>query len=370
MWWRCARDPAHRWKARIDDRVGKEAGCPVCTGKAPVPRGAREGRLNSFADRFPELAREWDRARNGTTRPKDVSFGSKFSAWWICSRDPAHRWQAEVSERARGSGCPVCAGKAPVPPNARLGRLNSLAEKFPRLVAEWDQQAKRRCHAQGRISPLSFQGVVEMLARPIAPLASSRERSNARDRLPALPTRPPTVSRVNVRGLFMRLIRLLSAVVLWVLSVPLVGGCETPDTKAVLDNHYPASSGLVIFQGQWSIASFATPVAPGTSSDPQEAVAASANTAYVVLAPGCDPSVDGGATPTTFIVLQSISGFAVAPGRHAPHSRRRHDLRRQLRRRELSHPRSGRLHHPARVSQPLHRAQLRRRHLHDDRRDP
>ena len=111
VWWRCARDPAHRWKSRIDDRTRHEAGCPVCAGKAPVPRGAHKGRLKALADRFPELAREWDHTRNGNTTLKDVSFGSHFRAWWKCPRDRAHQWQAAVCDRSRGTGCPSCAGK-------------------------------------------------------------------------------------------------------------------------------------------------------------------------------------------------------------------------------------------------------------------
>jgi hypothetical protein len=111
VWWRCARDPAHRWKAAIDDRTHHGSGCPVCAGKAAVPRGARKGRMNALADRFPTLLREWDRRRNRATRPKDVSFGSHFRAWWKCRRDGAHRWQAAVNDRARGRGCPFCAGK-------------------------------------------------------------------------------------------------------------------------------------------------------------------------------------------------------------------------------------------------------------------
>jgi hypothetical protein len=111
VWWRCPRDPAHRWKAKIDDRTGRQSGCPVCTGKAPVPRGARKGRLRSLDERFPDLVQQWDRASNGATRPRDVSYGSHFKAWWKCTRNPVHRWRAEVNERARGSGCPYCAGK-------------------------------------------------------------------------------------------------------------------------------------------------------------------------------------------------------------------------------------------------------------------
>lgn len=111
VWWRCARDPAHRWQARIDDRARHQAGCPVCMGKAPLPRGDRKGRLNSLAQRCPEVAAEWDISRNGATKPKGVSFGSHFRAWWRCARNARHRWVAAVGERSRGSGCPFCVGK-------------------------------------------------------------------------------------------------------------------------------------------------------------------------------------------------------------------------------------------------------------------
>ena len=103
VWWRCAANPAHRWMATIGDRAKTwPRGCPSCAINRP---GA------SFADRHPELVREWDRTRNRHVRPKDVSHGSHFRAWWRCPRHHAHRWRAAVNERSRGSGCPFCAGK-------------------------------------------------------------------------------------------------------------------------------------------------------------------------------------------------------------------------------------------------------------------
>jgi hypothetical protein len=86
-------------------------------------------------------------------------------------------------------------------------------------------------------------------------------------------------------------------------------GCDAPSTKVVLDNRYPPSTenALVVDRAHWQAVSFTTPVAPGSSSDPQSTVPASANTAYVLLAPGWD----GASTPASFIVLQSRGGFAV-----------------------------------------------------------
>jgi hypothetical protein len=91
-------------------------------------------------------------------------------------------------------------------------------------------------------------------------------------------------------------------------------GCEpasNTSTFVVLQNAYPASSGLVIYDAFWQAVSFedAAPLPPGASSVPESTVPCSANTAYVVLAPGWDPAKS--ATPTTFVVLQSEQGYAV-----------------------------------------------------------
>jgi hypothetical protein len=88
-------------------------------------------------------------------------------------------------------------------------------------------------------------------------------------------------------------------------------GCSSPDTSVVLDNEYPASATrpLVVYRAYWQAVSFETPVPPGSSSTAEPTVPASANTAYAVLAPGWDST--SSARPTSFIVLQSESGFSV-----------------------------------------------------------
>ncbi len=89
-------------------------------------------------------------------------------------------------------------------------------------------------------------------------------------------------------------------------------GCDTPHTNVVVDNGYEASAPipLVVYRAFWQAVAFTTPIAPGQSSDPQNTVAASPNTAYVILAPGWDP--DGGTTPTSLVVMQSLDGFSVS----------------------------------------------------------
>jgi hypothetical protein len=104
----------------------------------------------------------------------------------------------------------------------------------------------------------------------------------------------------------MRRIRTLYAVALAAAAV----GCDAPSTNVVLDNRYPpsASDAQVVYRAVWQAVTFVNPVAPGASSDPESTIAASANTAYVLLAPGF---VDGGAAPASFVVLQSRGGFDV-----------------------------------------------------------
>ena len=93
------------------------------------------------------------------------------------------------------------------------------------------------------------------------------------------------------------------------LCAVLAAGCEVPTTTVAIENRYPTSGYLVVYQAFWQAVRFTAPVAPGASSDPQNTVPASDNAAYALLAPGWEP---GSATPpTSFVVLQSKSGFAV-----------------------------------------------------------
>lgn len=87
-------------------------------------------------------------------------------------------------------------------------------------------------------------------------------------------------------------------------------GCDQPHTYVVLENNYPRSSvPLVVYHAFWQAVSFQTAVPPGSSSDRQDTIPASLNTAYVVLAPGWD--VTSSTAPTSLVALQSRNGFEV-----------------------------------------------------------
>ena len=121
VWWQCPQ--GHQWSAIVKSRT-EGAGCPYCASRQ-VSAG-----FNDLAARFPHLAQQWDRARNGAMTPETVSPYSNRKAWWVCAL--GHRWQAAVSARAGGSDCPYCAGRKV------LAGFNDLATKDPTVAAEWD----------------------------------------------------------------------------------------------------------------------------------------------------------------------------------------------------------------------------------------
>ena len=119
VWWLCAK--GHQWRAEVKTRVSG-TGCPYCANRAVIPGE------NDLATTHPDLVREWVHGRNKLS-PKEVTAGTTRKAWWRCER--GHEWQATVASRARGVGCPICAGKVIVPEE------NDLGSRFPDVAAEW-----------------------------------------------------------------------------------------------------------------------------------------------------------------------------------------------------------------------------------------
>ena len=97
-WWQCAK--GHEWKAVISSRAISGNGCPGCAGQMVTD----DNRLSMKASL--ELLREWDKIKNGTRTPDDVSFGSHMRVWWKCKN--GHEREAAVIDRYYGNGCRRC----------------------------------------------------------------------------------------------------------------------------------------------------------------------------------------------------------------------------------------------------------------------
>lgn len=81
-----------------------------------------------LANRFPDIAKQWHRSKNLPLTPNDVTYGSGKKVWWTC--DNKHEFEASVSNRTLGKGCPYCSGN-------KLLEENSLSHKFPKIAAEF-----------------------------------------------------------------------------------------------------------------------------------------------------------------------------------------------------------------------------------------
>lgn len=99
VWWKCSH--GHSWRAKIDARI-RGTGCPYCSNNK-ILKG-----FNDLASVRTDLMDEWDFAKNTEIDPTTIAPGSGKKAWWKCKE--GHSWQAEVSSRNKGHGCPYCAG--------------------------------------------------------------------------------------------------------------------------------------------------------------------------------------------------------------------------------------------------------------------
>ena len=104
------------------------SGCPSCRGLVTLREQLEAGRLAPEGHLLnPEIAAQWDFARNAPTKLATVSPGSGRAFWW---REPScgHEWQDSPSHREFGQRlrCPLC-----------RTRLDSLAYHFPEMAAQW-----------------------------------------------------------------------------------------------------------------------------------------------------------------------------------------------------------------------------------------
>ena len=122
VWWQCSKDRRHEWDAPINSR-NSGVGCPVCSGHRLVVG------INDLATVRPDLAAQWNFARNKGLTPRDVIAGTDKKVWWICEK--GHEWQARINNRINGNNCPICIGKKV------LVGYNDLATVMPSIAKEW-----------------------------------------------------------------------------------------------------------------------------------------------------------------------------------------------------------------------------------------
>ena len=87
---------------------------------------------NSLSLSNPEIAKEWNYKKNGNLKPQNLKANSNKKVWWKCNK--GHEWQATISGRNRGNGCPYCASRKV------LKDYNDLQTVNPTLSKEWNYE--------------------------------------------------------------------------------------------------------------------------------------------------------------------------------------------------------------------------------------
>ena len=95
--WKCKK--GHKWVAAVANR-SRGSGCPTCAGRIV------EVGVSDLKTTHPVLSSQSD-----GWNPKSFSRGSNKKVRWKCKK--GHKWVARISDRVRGNGCPICAGRYP-----------------------------------------------------------------------------------------------------------------------------------------------------------------------------------------------------------------------------------------------------------------
>ena len=104
VWWLC--DNGHEYQHSVNARVSTTRLCPYCSGY-------RIGQGNSFQDKYPLAAKEWDYEKNGDKTPEKLAPTSQKKFWFRCKKN--HSYKTSLASRSGGSGCPKCTSQSSQP---------------------------------------------------------------------------------------------------------------------------------------------------------------------------------------------------------------------------------------------------------------
>ncbi|MCR5082847.1 MAG: hypothetical protein K6B15_05155, partial [Parasporobacterium sp.] len=92
-------------------------------------------RKGSFAEKYPDLAKEWHPTRNGNLTPDVFKPHSDSKVWWQCPVC-GNEYPATIGHRVDGTGCPKCGIKKSV--RSRQRRVYMLEKDTLKVLKMFD----------------------------------------------------------------------------------------------------------------------------------------------------------------------------------------------------------------------------------------
>ena len=130
IWWKCDKGDDHEWVQSQRVMKGEIRKCPFCFGyKTDLSKSLLKTR--------PDLLKEWHPSKNIEVDPSKISEFSHNYVWWKCPKGDDHVWQAYVSNRSRGNGCPFCMNK-------KTSLTNSVDRTHPYLIKEFHNKKNKK----------------------------------------------------------------------------------------------------------------------------------------------------------------------------------------------------------------------------------
>jgi hypothetical protein len=121
--WLC--EKGHVFPSTVSNRTAANSTCPVCLFRL-IQRG-----INDLKTTHPEIAAEWNYAKNFNHDIYSIAPGSNAVLWWICPKE--HTFRQTIGGRKRGKGCNHC-------PRIEK-RRSTIAVARPDLIPGFDRAA-------------------------------------------------------------------------------------------------------------------------------------------------------------------------------------------------------------------------------------
>jgi very-short-patch-repair endonuclease len=134
VWWLCSetcpKGCLHEYQMSIAKRTTRGDSCPYCAGKKLCPH-------ISLKETHPDIALQWHPTLN-KIKVDEITSNSGRKVWWLCPNTCPegckHEWEAIISNRVKGRGCPKCSNKGQITiPCYHL----SIQYTHPQIAAQW-----------------------------------------------------------------------------------------------------------------------------------------------------------------------------------------------------------------------------------------